>query len=231
MYILMVGFKVHPGKIGEFIQASIADARGSVTNEPGCRRFDIIQDGDDLAKFAFTEIYNGETDFEFHKTTSHFKVWDEKAKPLLSEPPTVSVCRPVFPLDDANWSSHRPNAVDDDYFLNGSLHVIHAARNIKPEHVDAFIKAVSLDAIGSTGQEPGCLRFDVYQNTNNPSEIYLYEVYANAAAFEYHKGTPHIRKWQETVKDMYGEQHPARVVGKNIWPADNWKWSSGNPVS
>ena len=44
MYILMVRIKVKEDKIQEFIESSIGDAEGSVMNEPGCRRFDIIQD-------------------------------------------------------------------------------------------------------------------------------------------------------------------------------------------
>ena len=32
------------------------------------------------------------------------------------------------------------------------------------------------------------------------NQLYLYEVYSNADAFEYHRGTPHIKKWQETSR-------------------------------
>ena len=53
MYILMVRLKVKEDRIDDFIAASIGDARGSVLNEPGCRRFDIIQAADDSTSFAF----------------------------------------------------------------------------------------------------------------------------------------------------------------------------------
>ena len=58
MYILMVRLKVKEEKIQEFIEESIGDAAGSVKNEPGCRRFDIIQDSSDPTQFAFCEIYD-----------------------------------------------------------------------------------------------------------------------------------------------------------------------------
>ena len=87
-----------------------------------------------------------------------------------------------------------------------------------------------MDGVGSTNEEPGCLRFDVYQNIEDPTELYLYEVYVNPAAFDYHKGTPHIKEWAETVKDWYDTSRDGGGrVGKNIWPPDNWKWSSGKP--
>jgi quinol monooxygenase YgiN len=109
--------------------------------------------------------------------------------------------------------------------------VIHAPKFVKEEHVDAFIKSVSADGVGSTHEEQGCLRFDVYQNVNDPTEMYLYEVYANPDAFEYHKGTPHIKQWVEEVKDMYDTSREGGArVGRNVWPPDNWAWSSGKPT-
>ena len=63
MYILMVRLTVNEDRIDDFIAASIGDARGSVLNEPGCRRFDIIQAADDSTSFAFCEVYNDEDAF------------------------------------------------------------------------------------------------------------------------------------------------------------------------
>ncbi len=230
MYILMVRLKVKEERIDDFIAASIGDASGSVLNEPGCRRFDIIQAGDDPTSFAFCEVYNDEDAFAAHTTYPHFKSWDAAVKDMFDGDPEVSFCKPVFPRGDANWDSCRTDIVDDPYFAS-SLHVIHAPKFVLKDQVDAFIDAVSLDGVGSTHEEPGCLRFDVYQNVKDPTEIYLYEVYVNSDAFEYHKGTPHIKQWVETVKDMYDTSRDGGArVGRNVWPPDNWAWSSGKPT-
>ena len=229
MYILMVRIKVKEDKIQEFIESSIGDAEGSVMNEPGCRRFDIIQDNSDPTNFAFCEIYNSKLDFEAHTTYPHFEKWRDATKDMLDGDPEVSFCKPVFPLGDDSCDSYKDDAVADTYFTS-SLHVIHVPKYIQADKVDAFIDSVSLDGVGSTNEEPGCLRFDVYQNIEDPTELYLYEVYVNPAAFDYHKGTPHIKEWAETVKDWYDTSRDGGGrVGKNIWPPDNWKWSSGKP--
>jgi autoinducer 2-degrading protein len=110
------------------------------------------------------------------------------------------------------------------------LHVIHAPLPIQPDKVDAFIAAVRLDGLGSTHEEPGCLRFDVYQNIHKPDELYLFEVYVNKTAFEYHTRTPHIAKWRESVKDWYAGERTGGRRGRNVWPPDNWGWCSGKPV-
>ena len=230
MYILIVRLMGKEDRIDDFFAASIGDARGSVLNEPGCRRFDIIQAADDPTSFAFCEVYNDEDAFAAHTTYPHFKEWDAAVKGMFDGDPEVSFCKPVFPRGDANWDSHRTNIVEDPYF-SSSLHVIHAPKFVLEDKVDAFIDAVSLDGVGSTHEEPGCLRFDVYQNVKDPTEIYLYEVYANPDAFEYHKGTPHIKQWGETVKDMYDTSRDGGSrVGRNVWPPDNWAWSSGKPT-
>lgn len=229
MYILMVRLKVKADRVDDFIEASIGDAKGSVLNEPDCRRFDIVQAADDPTSFAFCEVYNDEAAFQKHTEMPHFKVWQDAVGDMWEVDPEVSFCRPVFPRGDANWDSYRAHIVDDPYFAS-SLHVIHAPKFVKEEHVDAFIESVSKDGVGSTHEEQGCLRFDVYQNVNDPTELYLYEVYANPDAFEYHKGTPHIKQWVEDVKDMYDTSRDGGArVGRNVWPPDNWSWGSGKP--
>lgn len=230
MYILMVRLKAKQDHIDHFINASIEDGIGSVLHEPGCRRFDIIQDETDPTLFAFTEVYNDEAAFEHHKTTPHFKQWNAAVQESLDGAVEVSFCRPVFPLGDATWDAQRPCAVEDPAFCSG-LHVIHAPLPVQPDKVDAFIEAVRLDGLGSTRQEPGCLRFDVYQNINQPDQLYLYEVYVNKAAFEYHTKTPHIAKWRDTVKDWYAGERTGGRRGRNVWPPDNWGWRSGQPAA
>ena len=46
---------------------------------------------------------------------------------------------------------------------------------IKPEHREAFMESMFGDARGSNNDEPGCLRFDVLQDSEDPNRIFLYE--------------------------------------------------------
>ena len=237
MYILMVRLKVKDDRIDDFIEASIGDGVGSVLGEPNCYRFDIIQDDADPTKFAFCEVYEDEAAFQYHTMAYHFHQWRDASADMFAEPPEVSFCRSVYPAGPADWDAYRPGAVDDDAFQNGTLHVIHAPQYVQADKVDDFIAAVTLDGIGSTHEEPGCLRFDVYQNVEDPTELYLYEVYVNSAAFDYHVATPHIKQWRDTVADWYDEERRDASMagnmgarrGRNVWPADNWNWSSGEP--
>ena len=232
MEILMVRFEVKPERLDDSIREMIEDARGSVLNEPGCRRFDIIQDLDNPTLLALCEVYNDHAAVEDHGTRPHFIKWRDTTKDWFVGEVGVSRCRPVFPAGDAKWDSAKRHAGGTGFnegFGTGGLHIIHAPLPVKPERVDDFIEAVKLDGLGSVRNEPGCLRFDVYQNLENPSELYLYEVYVNQAAFEYHTKTPHIKKWRETVEDWYAGERTGSRRGRNIWPPDNWGWSSHQP--
>ena len=100
---------------------------------------------------------------------------------------------------------------------------------VKPEALDEFLDVITYDAVHSEADEPGCLRFDVHQSSDDASQLWLYEVYVNKEAFRYHIGTPHAKKWADTVVDWYVSEPPPSYRGGNIWPPDNWGWSSGNP--
>ena len=181
MEILMVQFNVKAGRVDEFLEAAKNDGRGSVGHEYGCRRFDVIQDVETPTRIAFCEVYDDQAAVDAHRTMDHYARWRE-ASEGLTESVRVSQCHNVFPNDYASFDS--AIAGIDESFLSGSLHVLHAPRLVQADKVDAYIEASLGDALGSTGNEPGCLRFDLYQTIDNPSELWLYEVYANQPAFQ-----------------------------------------------
>ena len=61
---------------------------------------------------------------------------------------------------------------------------------IKAEYKEQFIKEIVDDARGSVNDEPGCMRFDVIQDANDPNRIWLYEVYRDEAAAQAHTQVP-----------------------------------------
>ena len=94
---------------------------------------------------------------------------------------------------------------------------------IKPGHKEAFMASMMDDARGSNNDEPGCLRFDVLQDNDDPNKIHLYEVYKDQAALDAHREAPHFTKWRETVKDWF-DGEIARSVGTPIYPSEaNWR--------
>ena len=105
------------------------------------------------------------------------------------------------------------------------MYVIVAPIQIKPGYKDRFVEEMISDARGSVNDEPGCLRFDVIQDANDPNRIWLYEVYKDEAAFQEHLNAPHFIKWRDAVQDWKEEGPQGAGSGAyNIWPPDSeWK--------
>ena len=76
------------------------------------------------------------------------------------------------------------------------------------------------DAKGSVGDEPGCLRFDVIQDSEDPDRIHLYEIYRDEAAIQAHRNAPHYLKWRDAVKDWFASE-PVRRQGVTVFPPES----------
>ena len=82
---------------------------------------------------------------------------------------------------------------------------------VKPERLDEFLDVMRKDAEGSR-TEPGCLRFDVLQDQENPCKFVFYEGYKNAEAAAEHRDYPHFKLWTDFKVCATGEQASATCL-------------------
>ena len=94
--------------------------------------------------------------------------------------------------------------------------IVHA--HIKPEFIDAFKAATTLNAENSA-REPGIARFELLQQQDDPSRFVLVEVYRDADAPAKHKASAHYNTWIETVDKMFVTPR-TRAFYTNISPPD-----------
>jgi len=107
-----------------------------------------------------------------------------------------------------------------DYFSH--MFIVHVHVQVQPEHLAAFQAATLANARASV-QEPGILRFDVVQQTDDPARFTLVEVYHDEAANAAHRETPHYLVWRDTVANMMAVPR-TRVVYHELFPeATGWK--------
>ena len=101
--------------------------------------------------------------------------------------------------------------------------ILHVTVQVKSEHLVEFLEVLRHDAVRSEEDEPGCLRFDVVQDREDPNRFYYYEVYKDEAALEEHRKTPHFKLYAEKTKDWLVSA-PERRIGKNLIPSDGaWR--------
>lgn len=89
---------------------------------------------------------------------------------------------------------------------------------VKPEAVEAF-KTATLENARHSLQEPGIARFDVLQQSDDPTRFVLLEAYRTPDAPAAHKATAHYARWRGTVAPLMAESRTS-VKYENVFPED-----------
>lgn len=96
--------------------------------------------------------------------------------------------------------------------------VVHVHAHVKPECVESF-KRVTIGNASDSVREPGIVRFDVIQQTDDPTRFILAEIYRDEQATVKHKETAHYASWRDTVAGMMAEPRTS-VRFANVFPHD-----------
>jgi (4S)-4-hydroxy-5-phosphonooxypentane-2,3-dione isomerase len=98
------------------------------------------------------------------------------------------------------------------------MYIVHVFAHIKPDQIDAF-KAATLENARNSVQEPGIARFDVLQQSDDPTRFTLVEVYRTKGDTDKHRETRHYNIWREAVESMQVEPRSKQIY-ENIFPAE-----------
>jgi (4S)-4-hydroxy-5-phosphonooxypentane-2,3-dione isomerase len=93
---------------------------------------------------------------------------------------------------------------------------------VKAEERERFLRAIEVDAVGSERDEPGCLRFNVLADAEDPNVYYFYEVYRDEAALEAHRAAPHYAVWRAAADTLDGTPQATRC--QPVFPAPAGYW-------
>ena len=72
MYIIIAPIQIKEEFKERFISGISENASGAVKNEPGCRRFDVIQDANDVNRIWVYEVHKDEAAFQAHTQAPHY---------------------------------------------------------------------------------------------------------------------------------------------------------------
>jgi len=99
--------------------------------------------------------------------------------------------------------------------------IIHVFVHVKPDSINAF-KEVTLENAQNSICEPGIARFDVIQQTVDPSQFVLVEAYRTPDAPAAHKETAHYQAWRDAVAPMMAEPRTSVKYTEVFPPAQEW---------
>jgi autoinducer 2-degrading protein len=109
MLAIWVKVRIKPELRQRFLDAIEVDALGSERDEPGCLRFNVLQDEADENVYYFYEVYTGPEALEAHRATPHYAVWRAVAD-TLDGPAEAIRCHTVFPAARGYWGKASPGS-------------------------------------------------------------------------------------------------------------------------
>ena len=71
MFVIVAPLQIKEGHKEEFIKEMLEEAKGVAKDEPGCLRFDVIQDAGDSNRIWLYEVFTDEAAFQVHTKSPH----------------------------------------------------------------------------------------------------------------------------------------------------------------
>src|SRR3979411_209049 len=103
MLAMWVKVRVKPEGRERFLKAIEVDALGSERDEPGCLRFNVLQDAQDQNVYYFYYAYLHRAALEAPRAPPHSAV-GRAAADTLDGPPEATRCQTVFPAAAEYWT-------------------------------------------------------------------------------------------------------------------------------
>ncbi len=99
------------------------------------------------------------------------------------------------------------------------MHILIVHIAVKTQFVEEF-KQASFDNARESLKEPGVVRFDVLQQTEEVERFTLLEVYKSPDDHRKHRETAHYMRWRDRVVEMMAEPRQGiRYI--NLFPDDS----------
>jgi len=93
---------------------------------------------------------------------------------------------------------------------------------VKPERREDFLEFIKEHAKECV-KEPGCVGFDVLEDTANANTFFYYEVYKDEAARAAHMETAHLKRYRERISEFRDQPSVVRVVRSLYPPDESWR--------
>ena len=96
------------------------------------------------------------------------------------------------------------------------MHVVLVVVTIRPEFLDEFAAALLHNARESVAKDPGCVRFDVSQDVENPSRWVLHEVYETSQAHAMHRESVHFLAYDAVAQRAVIEKLVIKGAARHV---------------
>ena len=98
MLVVHVHVHVTPGDLEAFLAETRRNSQASL-QEPGVRRFDVLQDEGDAAHVVLNEVYVDQAAVDAHKQTEHYARWRDTVAGMMAQPRSSTRFTAVAPAE------------------------------------------------------------------------------------------------------------------------------------
>ena len=95
-------------------------------------------------------------------------------------------------------------------------HVVLVIVRVQPELLEEFAAALLHNAAQSVAIDPGCLRFDVSQDLEDPLRWVMHEVYDTPAAHAAHRRSAHFLAYDAVAQRAVTEKVVIRAGARHV---------------
>jgi (4S)-4-hydroxy-5-phosphonooxypentane-2,3-dione isomerase len=99
MLVVHVHVHVTPGELEAFLVETRRNSEASL-QEPGVRRFDVLQDESNPAHVVLNEVYLDQAAADAHKQTAHYARWRDAVAGMMAQPRSAVRFAVVAPAED-----------------------------------------------------------------------------------------------------------------------------------
>jgi (4S)-4-hydroxy-5-phosphonooxypentane-2,3-dione isomerase len=82
-FAVVVDIRLAEGVFERFRPLILENARRSLGNEPGCRRFDVLVPKDGADRVVLYEVYDDRAAFDAHRNSPHFVEYDRATTDMI----------------------------------------------------------------------------------------------------------------------------------------------------
>lgn len=194
-----------PNQQQAFDDVGVENLSKSIETESGTLAMYASHKADELNLNYVFEIYQDDDAYQIHTQSPQFKKFVEVAKTAVIGRKVIAT-EPQFLAEKAE-----PLRVTDS-----KLKVNFAEVGVKPEHNEAFKKIVLDEMQQSMEKENGVLVMYAVTLKEDPNQWRFFEIYADEAAYQSHRDTPHFQKYIKETTEMTTEKKVISLIGGTL---------------
>lgn len=193
---IVVSFHAKPGKEEE-LMGWMKDLPGLTRKEAGCIRYELTQEVGNQAASTFTEKFVDRAAFDAHIKMPYSLRFGAQLDNLLQSK-QIRLHRELLPSVQKEKR--------DGFVVSQDAVVVIAHFTARPGK-EKELQAVFQGLVPSSRSEPGCLRFEMNQDLDDPSTFTFVEAFADRASFDAHCATPYVENLFEVLPNLVKEQY------------------------